>query len=83
MRSQNYYSALAAQLQLHFQQESCCDFTEITLAAQRALGDQDNLTDLTLSLDYRIQHILIDEFQDTSSIQFDILRLLTQGWQIE
>lgn len=74
--------ALAAQLQLHFQQESCCDFTEITLAAQRALGDQDNPTDLTLSLDYRIQHILIDEFQDTSSIQFDILRLLTQGWQI-
>ena len=73
--------ALAAQLQLHFQQQNCCDFTEVTLAALRALGDEDNPTDLALKLDYQIQHILIDEFQDTSSVQFRILSLLTQGWQ--
>jgi ATP-dependent exoDNAse (exonuclease V) beta subunit len=73
--------ALAAQLQWHFQQNNCCDFTEVTLAAQRALGYQDNPTELALKLDYQLQHILIDEFQDTSSIQFEILRLLIQGWQ--
>lgn len=72
---------LVAQLKVHFQQQNCCDFTEITLAALQSLGDADNPTDLTLKLDYQIQHILIDEFQDTSSIQFEILRRLTQGWQ--
>ena len=34
-----------------------------------------------LRLDYRLQHILVDEFQDTSSAQLELLRLLTAGWQ--
>ena len=36
---------------------------------------------LNLRLDYRLQHILVDEFQDTSSAQLDLVRLLTAGWQ--
>ncbi|MEH6543647.1 MAG: UvrD-helicase domain-containing protein [Porticoccaceae bacterium] len=78
---------LAARLQLVFQREGQCDFTETALAAQRALhsvssnlGD-DYPTDLALQLDYRIQHILVDECQDTSSLQFNLLRRLTAGWQ--
>ncbi|HMA66356.1 MAG TPA: 3'-5' exonuclease, partial [Desulfosalsimonadaceae bacterium] len=34
-----------------------------------------------LSMDYRIQHILIDEFQDTSITQFDLLQKMMIGWQ--
>jgi len=34
-----------------------------------------------LRLDYRLQHILVDEFQDTSSAQLELVRLLTAGWQ--
>lgn len=72
---------LAAALSLHFQQHRVCDFTEITLAALRALGPEDEPTDLALRLDYQIKHILTDEFQDTSSVQFDILRRLIAGWE--
>ncbi|MEH6469580.1 MAG: 3'-5' exonuclease, partial [Porticoccus sp.] len=66
---------------LIFQQQKVCDFTEITLAALRALGPEDEPTDLALKLDYQVKHILTDEFQDTSSVQFTILRRLTAGWQ--
>ena len=58
-----------------------CDFTEIAQAASRALGAADAPTDLALSLDYRIRHLLVDEFQDTSFAQFELLEKLTAGWQ--
>ncbi len=58
-----------------------CDFTEIAKAASRALGAADAPTDLALSLDYRIRHLLVDEFQDTSFAQFELLEKLTAGWQ--
>ena len=38
-------------------------------------------TDLLLSLDVRIKHILVDEFQDTSISQWELLERLTAGWQ--
>ena len=72
---------LSAQLSLVFLRNNACDFTEITLAALRSLGDEDNPTDTALRLDYRIRHILVDEFQDTSSSQMQLLRRLTAGWQ--
>jgi ATP-dependent exoDNAse (exonuclease V) beta subunit len=47
----------------------------------RALGSDDEPTDLALALDYRIRHLLVDEFQDTSVSQFELLEHLTAGWQ--
>ncbi|MGS2723839.1 UvrD-helicase domain-containing protein [Porticoccus sp. GXU_MW_L64] len=72
---------LSARLSLVFLRNNACDFTEVTLAALRALGTEDNPTDTALRLDYRIRHILVDEFQDTSSSQMQLLRRLTAGWQ--
>src|SRR5690606_41171918 len=40
----------------------------------------DGPSDLLLALDYRIQHILVDEFQDTSHGQLRLLETLTVGW---
>ncbi len=57
------------------------DYTEVAMAATRALGEPENPTPLALRLDYRIQHILVDEFQDTSSMQVELLKRLTAGWQ--
>jgi ATP-dependent exoDNAse (exonuclease V) beta subunit len=70
-----------AQLELTFQRHGTVDFTQLLIAANRALGDPDAPTDLALSLDYRLQHLLIDEFQDTSLSQFELLQRLTAGWQ--
>jgi len=64
-----------------FRQYGQVDFTEIAMAAVRALGEPEMPTDLALALDYRIRHLLVDEFQDTSSSQAELLKRLTAGWQ--
>jgi ATP-dependent helicase/nuclease subunit A len=71
----------AAELDGVFRGQGEVDFTAVSLAALRALGTPETPTDLSLRLDYRLQHLLVDEFQDTSSAQLELIRLLTAGWQ--
>ncbi|GAB4356095.1 MAG: UvrD-helicase domain-containing protein [Gammaproteobacteria bacterium] len=71
----------AAQLKLVFQEHGTVDFTELGIAATRALGAPEAPTDLALALDYRLKHLLVDEFQDTSLRQYHLLELLTAGWE--
>jgi ATP-dependent helicase/nuclease subunit A len=71
----------AAQLKVVFQRAGKVDFTEVAHAASIALGSSENPTDLAFSLDCRIQHLLVDEFQDTSHGQFELLEKLTSEWQ--
>ena len=56
------------------------DFTEIELRAIEALGGEEAPSELALRLDYRIRHLLVDEFQDTSHGQVRLLKRLTSGW---
>lgn len=71
-----------AQLWLTFQRAGEVDFVEIAQRATRALADNvGEPTELALKLDYQIQHLLVDEFQDTSPSQVDLLKQLTLGWQ--
>jgi ATP-dependent helicase/nuclease subunit A len=71
----------AAELDGVLREQGAVDFPAVSLAALRALGSDAKPTDLGLRLDYRLQHILVDEFQDTSSAQLELVRLLTAGWQ--
>ena len=71
----------AAHLWNVFQESGEVDFVEISRRAQQALEDETGPTDLALKLDYRIRHLLVDEFQDTSPIQVDLLCRLIQGWE--
>jgi ATP-dependent exoDNAse (exonuclease V) beta subunit len=64
-----------------FKEIGAYDHIEIAMIADRALGVEDNPTDLLLQLDYKIQHILVDEFQDISINQYRLLEKLTAGWQ--
>ena len=68
------------QLKMVFQARRQVDFTEVAQGALHALGTEDEPTDLTFALDYRIRHLLIDEFQDTSISQSDLVAKLTLGW---
>ena len=70
-----------AQLRLVFAERGEVDFAEVSLGALQALGEPEAPTDLALALDYRIRHLLVDEFQDTSVNQFKLLEMLTAGWQ--
>ncbi|HQR60020.1 MAG TPA: UvrD-helicase domain-containing protein [Methylophilaceae bacterium] len=70
----------AAHLLIVFQETGEVDFVEVAGRALAALQDDDGVTDLALKLDYKIQHLLVDEFQDTSPMQVELLRRMTQGW---
>jgi ATP-dependent exoDNAse (exonuclease V) beta subunit len=70
-----------AQLKVVFQSQGRVDFTEVAQAALRAVGEEGAPTDLALALDYRIRHLLVDEFQDTSITQYQLITRLTAGWE--
>ena len=71
----------AAELRLVFKEKNQTDYVELNQRAEAALGSIESPTDLALSFDYRLKHILVDEFQDTSRAQIDLLLKLTAGWQ--
>lgn len=70
----------AAQLEVVFREKGQVDYAGMSQAAARALGTSEEPTDLALALDYRINHLLVDEFQDTSFNQYTLLERLTAGW---
>lgn len=70
----------AARLLLVFARADAIDFSEATLITLRALGTGDAPSDLLLALDTRIGHLLVDEFQDTSLAQCELIKRLTAGW---
>ena len=72
--------SLAAFLQLQFRAAGECDHNEVTQRANLALQELENPTDLGLRMDCHLQHILVDEFQDTSNGQIELLKKLTLGW---
>ena len=69
-----------ARLQLVFAQGNAIDYPESTLIALRALSSEDGPSELLLALDMRIEHLLLDEFQDTSLAQHQLIERLTEGW---
>ena len=71
----------SAELWMAFQRNKEVDFVQISQNALSALGGAEDVpSDLALKLDYRIKHLLVDEFQDTSPTQIKLLEKLTAGW---
>jgi ATP-dependent exoDNAse (exonuclease V) beta subunit len=69
-----------AELQLVFAERGECDFAELALAARTALRHDDGTRDLESASSIHFQHLLVDEMQDTSSSQYELIQMLTQGW---
>ncbi len=69
-----------AELAVAFARNGEVDFSQASLAALDALGTPEAPSDLLQRLDYRLMHLLVDEFQDTSATQLELLRRLTSGW---
>src|SRR5579871_1214894 len=70
-----------AQLKVLFGETGKADFTEFVHGALQALGSAEDPSELLLSLDRSVSHILVDEFQDTSVSQWELLARLTAGWE--
>jgi ATP-dependent helicase/nuclease subunit A len=71
----------AAQLQVQFAQDGRVDYTYLGGAAREALREAGEPTELALRTGLSLKHILVDEFQDTSRAQFDLLASLTAAWE--
>ena len=74
---------LVAQLHILFRNHQAVDFNEINLNAAYALKALDSNTDIALYLNHAIKHILVDEFQDTSNLHFEIIETLVSQWEPE
>jgi ATP-dependent helicase/nuclease subunit A len=71
-----------AELRLVFAERSVVDFVELALAARQVLVDEEGKpTDLVADVAGRWRHLLVDEFQDTSRSQYELLTLLAEGWE--
>jgi ATP-dependent helicase/nuclease subunit A len=68
-----------AELRIVFAEKGECDFTEITLLAKHALNEG-GASEMTAAAGMRLEHLLVDEMQDTSTSHYEVIRLLTQGW---
>lgn len=64
-----------------FAERGVADHIEVALAADRALGKADDPGEMALLLDYQINHLLVDEMQDTSIAQYRMLVKLVEGWR--
>jgi ATP-dependent helicase/nuclease subunit A len=68
------------ELQFVFAERGECDFTELSLLARHALAHDSSMDDLAAALGARLQHLLVDEMQDTSTSQYDLIERLTASW---
>ncbi len=64
------------ELKTIFAEQGACDFIEVAQAAQLALAPRQAPSPLGSG----IHHILVDEFQDTSVAQVELLKSLTADW---
>ena len=72
-----------AELRRVFFETSRCDFAEPALLARYALTQQGGPGDLQTALGIEMQHLLVDEMQDTSGHQYELIERLTHGWHEE
>ena len=56
------------------------DFPDLLLHARTLLGQMEEFAQSRYRLESRYHHVLVDEFQDTSRAQWDLIALLTQSW---
>jgi ATP-dependent exoDNAse (exonuclease V) beta subunit len=71
-----------AELRLVFAERAMVDFVELGLAARQVLRNEEGeSSELAADLAERWPHLLVDEFQDTSRSQYELLTLIASGWE--
>lgn len=71
---------LSAHLQVVFQNNGAVDFVEVHGRAMEALNTDNSTHGEFLIREERIRHILVDEVQDTSGAQIQLLKRMTGDW---
>ena len=74
------FSIAVDQYRTALQERAVLDFSDVL---ERALGLLRNMGEFSGSryrLEYRYHHVLVDEFQDTSRAQWELISLLVRAW---
>jgi ATP-dependent helicase/nuclease subunit A len=70
----------AMHLKLVFRERGLVDHGEVAAVARQAMHDLQGPTEQSIRQTLRVRHLLVDEFQDTSPEQLDLIRDLMVGW---
>ncbi len=70
-----------AELLVVFAERRVVDFVQLGLAARAVLSDDGAPSELAADVAGRWKHLLVDEFQDTSRSQYELLTLLAGEWE--
>jgi len=73
-------SAMLAHVQASKESMRVRDFDDLEIGVSQLMADSSHAAYLQARLDSRYQHILIDEFQDTNPLQWQILRSWLEGY---
>ena len=74
---------LVAHLHVSMHEQKMVDFTTRSTQLLQAFEDEQSPKPLSLSIYQSLDHILIDEFQDTSRSQFVLFEKVVKSWQGE
>jgi ATP-dependent helicase/nuclease subunit A len=73
-------AAMLAHVQTSKETMRVRDFDDLEIGVSQLMADSSHAAYLQARLDSRYQHILIDEFQDTNPLQWQILRSWLEGY---
>lgn len=71
---------VVAYLNIIFSEQKKADFIAKHLECSEILGHEENPTDFCLNFSNKIKHLLVDEFQDTSLSQLNLIKKLIVAW---
>lgn len=72
--------AVECEYQALKEEKGVMDFDDLTLAATRLLRSTGEFAESRFRLEARYHHLLLDEFQDTSDPQWDLLQAIAEPW---